>query len=24
LPQRFDVMDFDVAAIKQYIVNKVS
>jgi len=24
LPQRFDVMDFDVAAIKQYIVNRVS
>lgn len=24
LPQRFDVMDADVAAIKQYIVNKVS
>jgi threonine synthase len=24
LPQRFDVMDFDVAAIKHYIVSKVS
>ncbi len=24
LPQRFDVMDFDVAAIKQYIMDKTS